>query len=93
MKTLKFLFRGIFFWIIFTKSQADSWCQIVKIFRFKSFYMYVIIGKNILTGLILLQVSKKMNLKTTEGNPIDLPKKKKYKSALLWCAVFGLGLV
>ena len=61
-------------------------------FRFESFHMYGIIGSAVVTGLILLQLSKKMNLKTTEGNPINLPEKeKKYKSALLGGTIFGLG--
>jgi len=92
MKALKFLFTGIFFGIVLTKSQAVSWYRIVEMFRFESFHMYGIIGSAVVTGLILLQLSKKMNLKTTEGNPINLPKKaKKYKSALLGGTIFGLG--
>ena len=92
MKALKFLFTGIFFGIFLTKSQAVSWYRIVEMFRFESFHMYGIIGSAVVTGLILLQLSKKMNLKTTEGNPINLPEKeKKYKSALLGGTIFGLG--
>ena len=92
MKVLKFLFTGIFFGIVLTKSQAVSWYRIVEMFRFESFHMYGIIGSAVVTGLILLQLSKKMNLKTTEGNPINLPEKeKKYKSALLGGTIFGLG--
>ena len=92
MKALKFLFTGIFFGIVLTKSQAVSWYRIVEMFRFESFHMYGIIGSAVVTGLILLQLSKKMNLKTTEGNPINLPEKeKKYKSALLGGTIFGLG--
>ena len=92
MKALKFLFTGIFFGIVLTKSQAVSWYRIFEMFRFESFHMYGIIGSAVVTGLILLQLSKKMNLKTTEGNPINLPEKeKKYKSALLGGTIFGLG--
>ena len=93
MKVLKFLFTGIFFGIVLTKSQAVSWYRIVEMFRFESFHMYGIIGSAVVTGLILLQLSKKMNLKTTEGNPINLPEKeKKYKSALLGGTIFGVRL-
>ena len=84
MKALKFLFTGIFFGIVLTKSQAVSWYRIVEMFRFESFHMYGIIGSAVVTGLILLQLSKKMNLKTTEGKPINLPEKaKKYKMLCL----------
>jgi hypothetical protein len=84
MKALKFLFTGIFFGIVLAKSQAVSWYRIIEMFRFESFHMYGIIGSAVVTGLILLQLSKKMNLKTTEGKPINLPEKaKKYKMLCL----------
>lgn len=92
MKALKFLFTGIFFGIVLTKSQAISWYRIVEMFRFESFHMYGIIGSAVVTGVILIQLSKKLKLKTTEGVLISLPQKaKKYKSALLGGIIFGLG--
>ena len=92
MKALKFLFTGILFGIVLIKSQAVSWYRIVEMFRFESFHMYGIIGSAVFTGVILIQMSKKLKLKNTEGDLISLPEKaKRYKSALLGGSIFGLG--
>ena len=92
MKAIKFLLTGIFFGIVLTKSEAVSWYRIVEMFRFESLHMYGIIGSAVITGVILLQLSKRFGIQTTEGNPIALPEKAKlYKKALLGGSVFGLG--
>jgi len=44
MKNWIFLFPGILFGIIMTKSEAISWYRIQEMFRFESFHMYGIIG-------------------------------------------------
>jgi uncharacterized membrane protein YedE/YeeE len=92
MKAIKFLFTGIFFGIVLTKSEAVSWYRIVEMFRFESFHMYGIIGSAVITGVVLLQLSKRFKMNTTEGNPIALPEKaKQYKKALFGGSIFGLG--
>ena len=92
MKAIKFLFTGIFFGVVLTKSEAVSWYRIVEMFRFESFHMYGIIGSAVITGVVLLQLSKRFKIKTTEGNPIVLPEKAKlYKKALFGGSIFGLG--
>ena len=40
MKAIKFLFTGIFFGIVLTKSEVVSWYRIIEMFRFESFHMY-----------------------------------------------------
>ena len=92
MKAIKFLFTGIFFGIVLTKSEAVSWYRIVEMFRFESFHMYGIIGSAVTTGVVPLQFSKRFKMNTTEGNPIALPEKaKQYKKALFGGSIFGLG--
>ena len=92
MKAIKFLFTGIFFGIVLTKSEAVSWYRIVEMFRFESFHMYGIIGSAVITGIVLLQLSKRFKMNTTEGNPIALPEKaNQYKKALFGGSIFGLG--
>ena len=92
MKAIKFLFTVIFFGIVLTKSEAVSWYIIVEMFRFESFHMYGIIGSAVITGIVLLQLSKQFKMNTTEGNPIALPEKAKlYKKPLFGGSVFGLG--
>lgn len=91
-KYLKFFLVGIFFGIVLVKSEAVSWYRIFEMFKFQSFHMYGIIGTAIVTGVILLLISKRSNLRTTEGTFLRVPKKDKgYKRYILGGSVFGLG--
>lgn len=92
MKYIKFLAIGIFFGIVLVKSEAVSWYRIFEMFRFESFHMYGIIGTAVLSGILFLQIGRKVGLKNTEGSIISVPKK---ESALIRYIVggiiFGLG--
>jgi uncharacterized membrane protein YedE/YeeE len=92
MKHLKFLLVGIFFGIVLVKSEAVSWYRIYEMFRFESFHMYGIIGSAIVTGIVLLSIAKKLDLKNTEGTPMQVPPKN--KGLIRYIAggtLFGLG--
>ena len=60
MRYFKFLLVGIFFGIVLVKSEAVSWYRIYEMFRFQSFHMYGIIGTAIASGILFLQISKKL---------------------------------
>ena len=92
MKFLKFLIVGIIFGIVLVKSEAVSWYRIYEMFKFESFHMYGIIGTAILTGVILLQVSKIFKTQNLQGNLITVPKKDKglYRY-IIGGTLFGLG--
>lgn len=91
-KYVKFFLVGIFFGIVLVKSEAVSWYRIFEMFKFQSFHMYGIIGTAVVTGVILLLISKKINTKTIEGQPIRVPLKNKgYKRYLIGGSIFGLG--
>jgi uncharacterized membrane protein YedE/YeeE len=92
MKFLKFLFVGIFFGIVLVKSEAVSWYRIFEMFKFQSFHMYGIIGSAVTLGIIGIFLIKRLNLKSTEGNPITLaPKNKSVARYILGGTIFGLG--
>ena len=92
MKYIKFIATGILLGIVLVKSEAVSWYRIFEMFRFESFHMYGIIGSAVLTGVILIQLSKRLNLKTSHGDPIVLPPKDKSKYRYLYGGIiFGLG--
>ena len=92
MKYLKFLLVGIVFGIVLVKSEAVSWYRIYEMFRFESFHMYGIIGSAISTGIILLMISKKLNLKNLEGTLMRVPLKQKgVIRYIAGGAIFGLG--
>lgn len=89
---IKFFMVGIFFGIVLLKSEAVSWYRIYEMFKFQSFHMYGIIGTAVITGIILLRISKMNSIKTTEGSNIRVPLKERgYKNYILGGTIFGLG--
>ncbi|MFP4846635.1 DUF6691 family protein [Winogradskyella sp. PE311] len=91
-KYIKFLLIGIFFGIVLVKSEAVSWYRIFEMFKFQSFHMYGIIGTAVMTGIILLLISKQLKVKTLQGNNIKVPLKEKgFKRYLIGGSIFGLG--
>ncbi|MEM7548454.1 MAG: DUF6691 family protein [Bacteroidota bacterium] len=92
MKYFKFLTAGILFGIILTKSEVISWYRIYEMFRFESFHMYGVIGSAVLTGIIIIQLIKRVGLKSIGGEPVSFSDKaKNYKAALFGGTIFGLG--
>ncbi|MDG1711621.1 MAG: YeeE/YedE thiosulfate transporter family protein [Flavobacteriaceae bacterium] len=92
MRQLYFLFIGIFFGIIMFKSEAASWFRIYEMFQFKSFHMYGIIGSALFFGVIIIQVIKRLKLKSAFGETIQIPSKEKSVSRyILGGTLFGLG--
>lgn len=92
MKYFKYLVVGILFGIVLTKSEAVSWYRIYEMFQFQSFHMYGIICTAIVTGVIGLQIFKRMGVKDIEGETIEVADKEpgNYR---YWIGgiLFGLG--
>ena len=92
MKRLPFLFIGILFGIVMTKSEAISWYRIQEMFRFQSIHMYGIIGVAVILGIILHLWIKSSGLKDAYGQPIKIqPKPKNYIAGICGGIIFGLG--
>ncbi len=91
MKNIKYLIAGIIFGIILTKSEAISWFRIQEMFRFQGFQMYGIFMTAIPVGIISIQILKKFNIKSLDGVPIIIPKKKFHKGYVIGGFIFGLG--
>lgn len=92
MKLLKFLFIGILFGIIMTKSEAISWYRIQEMFRFQSFHMYGIIGSALAVGVTITWWIKKYKIKSYDGQDINIKDKDKSVARyLLGGIIFGLG--
>jgi len=92
-RLLPYLLVGIYFGIIFTKSEVISWYRIQEMFRFQSFHMYGIIGSAVLVSIISIQVIKRYGLKTLDGSNIEIPPKEMGGGTRYWAGgtVFGLG--
>jgi len=92
MKFIKFFLIGIIFGIVMTKSEAISWFRIQEMFLFDSIHMYGIIGVAVVLGAIITTSIKKFNLKTYEGEEMNLnPKPKQPIANLAGGILFGLG--
>lgn len=91
MKNIKFLVFGILFGIILTKSQVISWFRIQEMFRFQDIFMYGIIGLAVIVGTVSILIIKRFNVKSIQGNVIDLNPKPFNKGTFLGGIIFGLG--
>ena len=92
MKLLRFLFIGILFGIVMTKSEAISWFRIQEMFRFQSFHMYGIIGVTVVLGAIMHWMIKHFKMKNMDGEIVAFSDKPKtYIASILGGTFFGLG--
>lgn len=92
MKQLKFILLGVFFGILFTKSEVISWYRIQEMFRFQSFHMYGIIGSAVVLGALGTALIKRWRLKDLYGNRIVLQDKARtWPRYLVGGTLFGLG--
>ncbi|RXF68439.1 DUF6691 family protein [Arcticibacter tournemirensis] len=92
MKGLRFILAGVLFGIVMSKSEAMSWYRIQEMFRFQSFHMFGIIGTAVITGIIIVYLIKKYNVKDSSGQEIVLRDKVEgWKRYLYGGVIFGLG--
>lgn len=88
---LRFLFAGIFFGIILVKSEVISWFRIQEMFQLQSFHMYGVIGSAVITGMISIQLIKRLNIRTIQGEKIEIADKKFNKGQIYGGLLFGFG--
>lgn len=88
---LKYLVIGMFFGIILVKSEVISWYRIQEMFRLQSFHMYGVIGSAVVTGIISVWLIKRFNIKTINGEKIELPTKTFNKGQIYGGLIFGFG--
>jgi len=92
MRTVSYLLIGIVFGITMFKSEAASWFRIYEMFKFESFHMYGIIGSALVIGIIMVQLIKKLSLKSFHGEEICFyPKAKSFSRYMFGGIIFGLG--
>lgn len=92
MKWIKFVFVGFIFGVILSKGEIISWYRIYEMFWFESFHMYGVIGSAVVIGILGVQLIKRYDAKSIEGQVIEiLPKKKSIYRYLIGGMIFGLG--
>jgi uncharacterized protein len=94
LKAFKYIFTGIIFGIVMSKSEAISWYRIQEMFRFQSFQMFGIIGTAVIAGVIAVALIKRFGLRTFDGSPIAFSVKEKgWRKYLFGGIIFGFGWV
>jgi uncharacterized membrane protein YedE/YeeE len=88
---LKYVIIGIVFGIVFVKAEIISWFRIQEMFRLQSFHMFGVIGSAIVTGIIAIQLIKRLNIKSIHGEEIIIPTKEFKKGQVIGGFIFGLG--
>lgn len=88
---LRFLIAGIFFGIMLVKSEAVSWYRMQEMFRLQSFHMYGLMGSALAVGMLSVFMIRKFNVKTIDGEPIRLERKKFNKGNVYGGLLFGFG--
>ncbi len=90
---LPYLLVGMLFGIILIKSEAASWYRIQEMFHFQSFHMFGILFSAIATGVVSIQVVKRLGQKQAlDGQAIDIPEKAPGRiSYILGGLIFGFG--
>lgn len=91
IELLKYLILGILFGIVFVKAEIISWFRIQEMFRLQSFHMYGVIGSAVITGMISVQLIRRFNIKTMQGEQITIPDKVFRKGQIIGGFIFGLG--
>ncbi len=92
MKYAKYILVGIVFGITLTKAEVISWFRIYEMFKFQSFHMYGVIGSAVILGIIFVQLIKRSQMKSTEGERITFnPKNMSIPRYLFGGIIFGLG--
>lgn len=92
-RLLPYLLVGIYFGIIFTKSEVISWYRIQEMFRFQAFHMYGIIGSAVVVAAVSVQIIKRFKIRALDGSEIKIPPKDMGTGTRYWVGgtLFGLG--
>lgn len=91
LASLKYVVVGIFFGIIFVKAEIISWFRIQEMFQLQSFFMYGVIGIAVVVGIISVQLIKRFNIKTIQGEKIEIQPKTFNKGQIYGGLLFGFG--
>jgi uncharacterized protein len=91
LANVKYLMVGLFFGILFVKAEIVSWFRIQEMFRLDSFHMYGVIGSAVVVALVSVQLIKRFNIKTTDGESVHIPDKSFDKGQIYGGLLFGVG--
>ncbi|HEY8690232.1 MAG TPA: DUF6691 family protein [Chitinophagaceae bacterium] len=82
---------GTLFGITLLKADAVSWFRMQEMFRFQGFQMFGIFMTAIPTAALSIFLLKKFKIKTLDGKPIEIIKKKFSRGYVYGSLLFGVG--
>lgn len=88
---IKYLIAGALFGFALVKGEVINWFRIQEMFRFQDFHMYGIIGTAVIVGVISVQLIKRFNIKTMQGEDVHIEPKIFQKRQIIGGIIFGLG--
>ena len=88
---LKYILVGVFFGIVFVKSEVVSWFRIQEMFRLDSFHMYGVIGTAVVVATISTVIIKFFKIKTLQGEDVVFSKSRFQKGNVIGGLLFGFG--
>jgi hypothetical protein len=92
LKFLRYLVVGIIFGITLTKAEVISWFRIYEMFQFDAFHMYGVIGSAVILGVIGIQIIKRTQVKSIDGEAIHIhPKEFSWARYIIGGTIFGFG--
>ena len=91
MKNVVFLFIGTLFGVTLIKADAVSWFRMQEMFRFQGFQMYGIFMTAIPTAALGVFILRKLKVKTSDGDAIQVPAKKFHMGYIYGSLIFGIG--
>jgi uncharacterized membrane protein YedE/YeeE len=87
----KYVLVGVFFGIVFVKSEVVSWFRIQEMFRLSSFHMYGVIGTAVVVATISTLIIKKFKIKTLQGEEVVFSERPFHKGNIIGGLMFGFG--
>jgi uncharacterized membrane protein YedE/YeeE len=91
LKHLRYVLIGAFFGIVLTKSEVVTWHKIRAMFYFREPDLYLIIGSAVLTGILIVQLVKRLPPRTPFNEPVEVESKPMHKGLFFGGFLFGLG--
>ena len=88
-----YLLLGIAFGITLTQAEVLSWFRIQEMFRFHSPRMYLIIASALGVAMLSVEIIKRLQIRTIDGEPIVIPPKRMERGIryALGGTLFGIG--
>ena len=82
---------GVYFGIVLVKSEVASWFRVQSMFKLDEPHMFLIIGSAVIIGLISVQIIRRFNICTLNGETIAPPNKEFNKATIIGGTLFGVG--